>query len=734
MYAVVYRKKQNKKHKTWDGDGFLEVKLNSWILLDENKKEISSCKPLSVALEDGLNFSIGSRDVEIVENIKDLSCTVSKKNQNSENDFQENKVPENNDFKVIYRKVGSKNWEGDGFLKYNDGSWIFSNEKETTLAKIKFQNDLKIGDSLTASTKEIKLVGLISEKNLVKEQTFSEKPFQKLIFKRKRDQSNTDPVFKKDGILMNRIDRKDCIDVAIDRFLAEKLREHQVEGVKFMYDCVMGLKSVGQGAILADDMGLGKSLQAITLIWILSKQSPHPEKTSEIKKTLLICPASLLNNWKNEFKKWLGDIRIKVFMVESKTSDIKEFFLGKIFSVMVIGYEKLVKFEKEIIQGNIDLCICDEGHRIKNGNINAAKILSLLPTKRRIILSGTPLQNNLTEYYHMVDFVNPGILGDLQNFKTEFENPISASLTNSNADIQDKINTLTLLTKPFILRRDSSVNQSFLLSKTEFIIYCKMNSKQIEYYLNYLSSFNSNTEPKTALSDIINLRKIANSPHLFDTKISRDYASLIENSSKLKFVVDMLNSLKNTGEKVVVCSHWTLVLDILQIICNQLEFNFSRLDGATNTCSRQTIVDYFNTSKDSFIFLLSSKAGGVGLNLIGSSRFIMFDIDWNPSIDQQAMARVWREGQTRPVFIYRLISTGTIENCILKRQYLKTDLAGSMIDNKDISQLNKEELKELFTFDPDSNNQGDNFEDIERVDAVLAKNISGFNVSIIKSI
>ncbi|KAG9068909.1 helicase [Linnemannia hyalina] len=218
------------------------------------------------------------------------------------------------------------------------------------------------------------------------------------------------------------------VDVVVDPILGQYLRPHQREGVRFLYECVMQMKDVnGQGAILADEMGLGKTLQTIALLWTLLKQSPyHGEESSVVKRALVVCPASLVKNWQNEFRKWLGTERLRVLAVDSKSS-ITDFTLGKVFSVMIIGYEKLRTVQEEIKNVNLDLIVCDEGHRLKTANIKIAQAIRSLSTKRRIILTGTPIQNDLGEFFAMIDFVNPGLFDNYGLFKKVFEDPIVRS-------------------------------------------------------------------------------------------------------------------------------------------------------------------------------------------------------------------------------------------------------------------------------------------------------------------
>ncbi|KAF9094910.1 helicase [Mortierella sp. GBA35] len=486
------------------------------------------------------------------------------------------------------------------------------------------------------------------------------------------------------------------VDVVVDPILGQYLRPHQREGVRFLYECVMQMKDVnGQGAILADEMGLGKTLQTIALMWTLLKQSPyHGEESSVVKRALVVCPASLVKNWQNEFRKWLGTERLRVMAVDSKSS-ITDFTLGKVFSVMIIGYEKLRTVQEDIKNVNLDLIVCDEGHRLKTANIKTAQAIRSLSTKRRIILTGTPIQNDLGEFFAMIDFVNPGLFDNYSLFKKVFEDPIVRSRQPDCSKAEaalglERSRELTRLTGLFILRRMAKVNDEFLPPKSMQL------SAASSGLFRGMRVQEEDTEATGLYSGIKSL-------------VRQNYANCPDSSwigGKLSFVDSLLQSLKgSTTERVVLVSNFTQMLDVLQDLCTQRQYKFLRLDGSTPAQKRQELVDKFNApSCQQFVFLLSAKSGGVGLNLIGASRLVMFDIEWNPSVDQQAMARIHREGQKRPVYIYRLLLSGTIEEKMYQRQMTKIGLSDALMDGKTTERLDKfsrDELRDLFTFHED---------------------------------
>ena len=526
---------------------------------------------------------------------------------------------------------------------------------------------------------------------------------------------------------------KQVVDVVIDPIISKHLRDHQREGVKFLYECVMGYRDFdGQGAILADEMGLGKTLQTIALIWTLLKQNPIYEDPPVVKKVIIVCPVTLINNWRKEFAKWLGSMRISVFVADSPKAQITDFTKGAVYSVMIIGYEKLRSVVEDLKQGyGVDLVIADEGHRLKSQQAKSGVAIRSLDTARRVILSGTPIQNDLSEFCSMVDFVNPGILGTAKNFTKKFEAPIEKARQPgaSKKDIEkgdEKSEELAEITSPFILRRTAEVLAKYLPPKTEYVVLCRPTSPQAELYRHILSSpmFQSALgSSESHLQLITVLKKVCNSPRLLRPKDVNSEsektslsAALVESlppdlyrhhgsSTKLRVLDQLLHTIRTTTfEKVVLVSNFTTTLDLLSSLLSSLDLPFLRLDGSTQQKQRQEYVDKFNNTPASsvFAFLLSAKAGGLGLNLIGASRLVLFDVDWNPAIDLQAMARIHRDGQKRPCFIYRFLMAGGLDEKIWQRQVTKLGLASSVMEQgskSGTSSFTREELRDLFTLD-----------------------------------
>lgn len=529
---------------------------------------------------------------------------------------------------------------------------------------------------------------------------------------------------------------KQVVDVVVDPFLTKHLREHQREGVRFMYECVMGMRDFdGQGAILADEMGLGKTLQTIALLWTLLKQNPicegAHESPSVIKKALIVCPVTLINNWRKEFRKWLGIDRLGVYVFDEGKKRITDFTEGKSYPVGIIGYEKLRTVVEDIKKGRgIDIVIADEGHRLKTAKNKSAQAIKSLNTSRRVILSGTPIQNDLSEFFMMVDFVNPNILGSFKTFTKEFEIPIVKSRQPSALKIdvekgEARSEELASLTSMFILRRTADILSKYLTPKTEYVLLCRPTAAQASTYQHVLAcpAFQGALGSSEASLQLITvLKKVCNSPSLLNGRTLSDPSAAVSpltaallasvpshllrtnaGSTKLRVLDQLMHNLRTTTpEKIVLISNYTATLDLLQTLLTSLSYPYLRLDGSTPSSKRQELVDTFNRSPASecFAFLLSAKSGGVGLNLIGASRLVLFDVDWNPATDLQAMARIHRDGQKRPCVIYRFVMAGGLDEKIWQRQTTKLGLASNIMDQKGgTSNFTKEELKDLFRLD-----------------------------------
>ncbi|BFZ56889.1 DNA-dependent ATPase protein rad54 [Savitreella phatthalungensis] len=535
---------------------------------------------------------------------------------------------------------------------------------------------------------------------------------------------------------------KPKVPVVIDPRLAKVLRPHQIEGVKFLYKCTTGrLDPKAYGGIMADEMGLGKTLQCITLMWTLLKQSPNARK-GEIEKAIIVCPSSLVRNWANELVKWLGAGAITPLALDGKlhgdemTNAIKAWKLAKgraiVRPALIVSYETLRLHAHELDGCEVGLMLCDEGHRLKNADSQTFTALNGLNCKRRVILSGTPIQNDLSEYFSLINFANPDLLGSRAEFRKTYEIPIlrGRDADATELDVQkgeEKLRELGTIVNPFNIRRTNDILSKYLPVKYEHVVFCRLSPFQEKLYNHFCKSPDVQkllrgvgSQPLKAIGM---LKKLCNHPDLLDLPsdlpgsqnffpddfIPKDARGRGERESKVHFsgkmqVLDrMLFRIRSeTDDKIVLISNYTQTLDMFEKLCRQRRYGCFRLDGTMNINKRQKLVDKFNDpSAPEFVFLLSSKAGGCGLNLIGANRLILFDPDWNPAADQQALARVWRDGQKKDCFVYRFIATGSIEEKIFQRQSHKQSLSTCVVDSgEDVERhFSLDNLRELFKYD-----------------------------------
>ena len=543
--------------------------------------------------------------------------------------------------------------------------------------------------------------------------------------------------------------------VSVDNMLCRWLRPHQREGVKFMFECVMGLRDFdGRGCILADDMGLGKTLQGITLLWTLLCQGLDGAPTA--KRALIVCPTSLVSNWDDECNKWLKG-RVKTLPIcESSRADVISSvnrFLSprNTAQVMIVSYETFrihaERFAKD--PASCDLVICDEAHRLKNGDTLTNKALGSVPCARRVMLSGTPMQNHLDEFFSMVNFCNPGLLGTPSEFHKHYERPILAGrepdASESELELARERNAeLSELVNKFVLRRTNTILSKHLPPKVVEVVCCRMSPLQSQLYKHFLESKAAKAaltgKHTMVLAAITALKKLCNHPKLIYDMINgakntgqgaagfescgeffqpgmydvrgggRGAGGMVDgwefHSGKFAVLARLLAILRaETKDRVVIISNYTQTLDLVQLLCRQNNYPAVRLDGGTSITKRQKLVKQFNDpTSNSFVFLLSSKAGGCGINLIGGNRLVLFDPDWNPANDKQAAARCWRDGQKKKCYLYRLFATGSIEEKVFQRQLSKESLQNVVNGEGTLEQssMSKEELRRLFTLDEDT--------------------------------
>jgi DNA repair and recombination protein RAD54B len=698
-----------KKNKTWDGDGIISARDGYLYLQDISGKDMGRAMHGS-RLEAGTVLSIGGKEVEIASEIPRKEYLAGRPflERKDATDPVTAPAPPKKTFMPV---LGSR-----------------STTSLPTTSSEKSQNGKTGTSHLPNPASRPSSISNAYKKPLLESTVVPVMPVGQPVPRHDPNQPGALVMKRPDSVPKG----KQIVDVVVDPILAKHLRPHQREGVQFLYECVMGMRSFnGEGAILADDMGLGKTLQTITLLWTLLKQNPIYESPPVIKKALIVCPVTLINNWRKEFRKWLGNERIGVFVFDDKRKRLTDFTKGRAYSVMIVGYEKLRTVQEGLARGaGVDIIIADEGHRLKTLQNKSGQAIQSLNATKRIILSGTPIQNDLKEFFAAVDLVNPGILGNFKAFVREFEGPIVKSrqpeATKKEIEKGEARNEeLRELTSKFMLRRTADILAKYLPPKSEYVLFCNPTSTQANIYKNVLASpvFQcaiGNSE--NALQLITILKKLCNSPSLLshkgDDKPSETMTALLSSlppnllrhfspscSAKIRVLDQLLHNLRtSTSEKIVLVSNYTSTLNLLANLLSSLSLPFLRLDGSTPAQKRQSLVEDFNRLPANlcFAFLLSAKAGGTGLNLIGASRLVLFDVDWNPATDVQAMARIHRDGQKRHCRIYRVLLKGSLEEKIWQRQVTKIGLADSVMEHRNsnsVAQFSRDELKDLFRLD-----------------------------------
>lgn len=626
--------------------------------------------------------------------------------------------------------------------------------------------------------------------------------------------------------------------VKVDPAISKHLKPHQIEGIKFMWDsCYEKCEMIeeghkGSGCLLAHCMGLGKTFQVIALVHTLLTN----KDLTKCKRVLVLLPVNVLTNWKKEFRKWTKHCKnqITVFEIPNDKGYNKDLTRARLNElenwykkggVLLAGYtlfarlvsgksvkpKKLVEGFTRCLLSGPDLVICDEGHMLKTESTALNKTVSQIETVRRIVLTGTPLQNNLIEYHCMVSFVKPNLLGTIKEFKNRFVNPINNGQhkDSTEADVRymkKRAHILHNVLDGCVQRKDYSVIRNLLRPKKEYVLSIRLSDKQIDLYRTYIQhrgiNVNNFGKMKSAqlFCDYQNLYRVWTHPwvlKLNEVRVIRQEEKLAEQkfvvddddddeelgeeaqepleenmpvddedddivelsvtkpkrtgrkseinggginidldkkpperwwtslvsdddefdthlSGKLVLLENILKSCAQVGDKLLLFSQSLLSLDLIEKFLEKITLDkkdrwrkgedYFRMDGQTDIQKRQQHVDRFNDEDNhrARLFLISTRAGGIGINLIGANRCIIFDASWNPSYDTQSIFRIYRFGQNKDVFVYRFLAQGTMEERIYQRQVTKQSLSQRVIDEHQIDRhFTSQEIRELYNFEPD---------------------------------
>lgn len=604
----------------------------------------------------------------------------------------------------------------------------------------------------------------------------------KAIAQRIQKQQRAGQTFEMEGsIMINPGHKLGEDDVWIIPSLSKALKPHQIEGVKFLWKNII---MIGNGCILAHDMGLGKTLQVITFIVTLMREITydHPVPNGlKPARILILCPPSVIDNWCNEFEKWiplgseLWDDGVRSVSKldsfqnstaynreESRLDQLEAWYeTGGIFvmsydkyksNVLNCGKYRLLEDQMErvneyLVSPGPSAVICDEGHILRNKDGKLLEAVRKMSTKSRICLTGYPVQNNLLEYWAMLDFAHPGYLGSDMSFQYRFVYPISDGMYEDSTPQEKK----TMHRKTFILngivgakvsREDISVLKDILPSKTEYRIQVALTDAQRELYNAAVQDMANRVAEgisSTLFANAAVVQAICNHPgqlakkmeahakryryRPIDRQLAIEAAPTVDSpanedgtpegtlplensdqmtyawaaeilgripdihagtlSNKIVITMNIIRECQRSGEKILFFCHTHAILDLMELLLNaEPNLNYMRFDGKTVVNQRQSLISKFNTSENCSVFLLSTRATSLGVNIASASRVILFDIHWNPSHEAQAIGRAYRLGQQKPVVVYRISTWGTFETKMSEQAELKQHLAARVVDQR----------------------------------------------------
>ncbi|XP_058453688.1 transcriptional regulator ATRX-like [Malaya genurostris] len=672
---------------------------------------------------------------------------------------------------------------------------------------------------LTLMKKEIEMRLRVNELSWVTQRAVRDENYRKRKVHKNNENLERQLQRREHKLLTNQLildyDKEKKTFIRVHPELSGKMKPHQKEGVKFMYDCCYGCvsdirTSKGSGCILAHCMGLGKTLQVIALV---NTVICYPQLNT--KRIIVVCPKSTVMNWAQEFEQWLGSIDSDVHLhvtyfpdssnIYKKLEVLKNFHqvTGKKANCLLIGYEAyraLVFYDSKnrhgeqqsdriraevrrmLVNPGADLVVLDEGHIIKNRKSQTNLAVAEVASKRRIILTGTPIQNNLKEYFCMVSFVKPAFLGNEREFNEHYAKPIKDGQHKDSDPIEIKF----MKTKSFILhklladfvqRKEFSVLEEFLPKKLEYVLYVPLTSVQEDLYEEYLRRypFKHDIGGLNLLEDYTFLRKIWTHPIVLERAwenamkkkygiqekrrairqargidsssddeddndedrtrsitnlwwkqiISADDLESLFPSNKMLLLFEILRMCQERGEKCLIFSGFVMVLNMVEHFMRKIDeqndnakahlyglsrfrgpwrpgMDYYRIDGGTAKSIRHEMVTKFNDPKNHVtrVFLISTKAGGQGINLVGANRVIILDTSWNPAVDQQGIFRIYRLGQEKTCYIYRLLAIHTMEEKVYSRAVTKQAMSHRVADKKQVDRnYSMAELEELYHFE-----------------------------------
>lgn len=499
-------------------------------------------------------------------------------------------------------------------------------------------------------------------------------------------------------------------------FISGTLHAYQLEGLNFLRFSW----SKNTHVILADEMGLGKTIQSIAFLASLFEENISPH--------LVVAPLSTLRNWEREFATWAPQMNVVMYGGSSQARDVikqYEFYYPKEkvkkqkkrkpiqtsnqkkqsiikFNVLLTSYE-MINMDSAVLKSiEWESMIVDEGHRLKNKDSKLFHQLKLYSTKHRVLLTGTPLQNNLDELFMLMHFLDAGKFASIEDFQKEFK----------DINQEEQIDRLHKMLAPHLLRRVKKDVMKDLPPKKELILRVELSSKQKEYYKailtrNYQILARRGGAQISLINVVMELRKLCCHAYMLEgvepatepTDSVEGLRQLLEASGKMQLLDKMMVKLKEQGHRVLIYSQFQHMLDLLEDYLSYKKWTYERIDGKVSGAERQIRIDRFNAKNSTkFCFLLSTRAGGLGINLATADTVFIYDSDWNPHADLQAMARAHRLGQTNKVMIYRLITRGTIEERMMQMTKKKMILEHLVVGRLKAQNVNQEELDDIIRY------------------------------------
>ncbi|VUC33552.1 unnamed protein product, partial [Clonostachys rosea] len=544
----------------------------------------------------------------------------------------------------------------------------------------------------------------------------------------------------KSRLIINETKDENQSFVYINDDIGLRIKDHQIDGVRFLWNQIIQDPSVRQGCLLAHTMGLGKTMQVITFLVAIAEAVASPDQTvrSQIpddvrsSQTLILCPSGLVNNWMDELLTWAPSGLLEPFIkVDSTVAERDR--QGTIENwaanggVLIVGYDLFKNMYdsnseiQTILREKPSIVVADEAHKLKNPETKLSKACANFNTNSRIALTGSPLANNVEEYYYMINWVAPNFLGPIDEFRDIYGRAIENGLYKESSPYEKKkaMQMLQVLKETVAPKINRATVKSCLADdlppKTEYVISVAPTPLQYKLYNKYLEEQHGSCDEITQsqiFSTIDDLRLICNHPRCFREKAAKvkngDHDAKDESENHkafpksivpfalkevkkdninpdLSMKVDLLNIIldqaKAAGDKVLVFSHSILTLDYLENLCRLAKRRVSRLDGKTKPKERQGDTKAFNDG-DKELYLISTTAGGVGLNIQGANRVVLFDSKWNPVDSQQAVGRAYRLGQKKKVYVYHFLVAGTFEDNLQNKAVFKQQLAQRVVDKK----------------------------------------------------